>query len=102
MAYTLLNRTTLEKADHPSELQLATIDDKMTMVKLGFKAADGSLERMWVKVEAINGDQYRGKLINIPDRIEGLSEGDELNFTKDNIIAINNPQITYECKCADA
>ncbi|MFD1672683.1 DUF2314 domain-containing protein [Agrilactobacillus yilanensis] len=98
MAYALLNIETLENVQRPSQLQLATIDNH-TLVKLGFKNGDTILERMWVRVDKIEDDQFTGVLINCPSQVADLSENDTVTFQKNNIIGIMNPRMTYECKC---
>lgn len=97
MAYALLDIETLDNAQRPSELQLATIDNH-TLVKLGFQNGT-ELERMWVRVEKVNNGQFEGVLINYPSTIDGLNERDTVAFQTKNIIGIMNPRMTYECKC---
>lgn len=97
MAYALLDIKTLENAQRPSELQLATIDNH-TLVKLGFQV-DDTIERMWVRVNKINEDQFEGVLINYPSAIDDLHEKDVVLFQTKNIIGIMNPRMTYECQC---
>lgn len=99
MAYALVDIEALENAQRPSRLQLATIDNH-TLVKLGFLNSSDEVERMWVKVNRIDEDQFEGVLINLPSLIDGLNEKDTVNFQTNNIIGIMNPRMTYECECS--
>ena len=56
------------------------------LVKISFK----HLERMWVKLTEINGDDMTGILENYPldpDAV-GVNHGDEVKFKRDDILDI--------------
>lgn len=60
-------------------------------VKLIFRCDDDSeddvaVERMWVRITEIDGDEFRGELDNQPVAIPELESGDEIEFTSYHII----------------
>ena len=45
-------------------------------------------ERMWVRVQSVDGDQLEGSLDTEPDAMPGVSLGDHVRFERHNIISI--------------
>jgi hypothetical protein len=58
-------------------------------VKLMFDMRDGWAERMWVRVESVDGNKLVGRLSNQPIGIPRLIYGDKIKFTMDHIIDID-------------
>lgn len=50
-------------------------------------------EQLWVRITAIDGDEYRGELDSEPEVISELRAGDEIEFVSDHIIdtQLNDP-----------
>ncbi len=53
-------------------------------VKIVFKGENGT-ESMWVIVKKVNGDVFEGILNNDPVLINGISCGDKVIFSKDEV-----------------
>lgn len=53
-------------------------------------------ERMWVEITEIKGGNFKGILNNQPHYIRDINEGDEIEFTKDNIATVIVPSSINE------
>lgn len=75
----------------PSEAELDTVTEG-TIIKLNIKSIPPSRhthsERMWVIVTKRNGNEFTGKLNNIPYDIPQLKLHDELHFVRHEIINV--------------
>jgi hypothetical protein len=64
------------------------------IVKLVFRftpPTDVSAERMWVQVQAVEGQQYVGQLTNEPRHIVGLDPGSTIRFGPQHVIDLLVP-----------
>ena len=74
---------------HPAYVDALEVGDH---AKLGFKydppGANYGGERMWVLIEEIDGDRFRGRLANKPDE-PILARGDKVEFERRHILDVN-------------
>lgn len=79
---------------YPESFWIPSDDEKSSLgrgdlVKLMFEMRDGSGERMWVVVNSVKGDKFKGELDNTPFVIPRLAPGKTLKFRRHHIIDVH-------------
>jgi Uncharacterized protein conserved in bacteria (DUF2314) len=75
---------------YPESFPIPSEEMKRLIVP-GMVVKDGSGERMWVDVTAVDGERLVGVLCNTPCVIPRLEPGDEVMFEREHIIDIDVP-----------
>jgi len=61
------------RPDHPDDLQVIVHDG-------GPRITDRKPELMWVTISAYEGDHFAGKVLNQPEQLETIRQGEEIYF----------------------
>ena len=84
----------------PSKKELASIK-RGSFVKAAFiPKGQESGERMWVKVDDVDGNSIRGKLANTPVLIPGLKYGSDISLEKKHVHDIRGPGLFLNPKAS--